>query len=202
MADKKKKSVIEKVAQDLFSKFGFFKTTVDEIAKAARIGKATIYHYFKGKEDIFKEVVEKESRILNAKIKEAVDQESTPEKKIRAFVLTRAKYLNELANIYSALKDDVLKKFDFIEKIREKDFKKEMKIIQKILKEGIEKNNFMIQDIELTSFAIISALKGLEYPWPPRISLPEVEKNIDKLLEVFFHGIVKREPFQEKTIKN
>jgi len=202
MADKKKKSVIEKVAQDLFSKFGFFKTTVDEIAKAARIGKATIYHYFKGKEDIFKEVVEKESRILNAKIKEAVDQESTPEKKIRAFVLTRAKYLNELANIYSALKDDVLKKFDFIEKIREKDFKKEMEIIQKILKEGIENNNFMIQDIELTSFAIISALKGLEYPWPPRISLPEVEKNIDKLLEVFFHGIVKGETFQEKTIKN
>jgi len=202
MADKKKKSVIEKVAQDLFSKFGFFKTTVDEIAKAARIGKATIYHYFKGKEEIFKEVVEKESRILNAKIKEAVNQEDTPEKKIRAFVLTRAKYLNELANIYSALKDDVLKKFDFIEKIREKDFKKEMKIIQKILKEGIEKNNFMIQDIELTSFAIISALKGLEYPWPPRISLPEVEKNIDKLLEVFFHGIVKGETFQEKTIKN
>jgi len=202
MADKKKKSVIEKVAQDLFSKFGFFKTTVDEIAKAARIGKATIYHYFKGKEEIFKEVVEKESRILNAKIKEAVNQEDTPQGKIRAFVLTRAKYLNELANIYSALKDDVLKRFDFIEKIREKDFKKEMEIIQKILKEGIENNNFMIQDIELTSFAVISALKGLEYPWPPRISLPEVEKNIDKLLEVFFHGIVKREPFQEKTIKN
>ena len=62
--EKKKKLNIIGAAQELFARFGFVKTTVDEIAKAASMGKATIYHYFKGKEDIYKEVVEKESNIF------------------------------------------------------------------------------------------------------------------------------------------
>ena len=51
---------------------------------------------------------------------------------------------------------------------------------------------FTIRDIELTSFAIISAPKGLEYPWSVETPLPEVEENIDKLMEILFNGIVKR----------
>ena len=52
---------IIKIAALIFSKYGFSKTTVDEIAKAARKGKSTIYYYFKSKEDIFQAVVEKEA---------------------------------------------------------------------------------------------------------------------------------------------
>ena len=189
---KNKKITIIKAAQELFARFGFVKTTVDEIARAARMGKATLYHYFRSKEDVFKEVIEKETRILNEKVKEAMDKEETPQKKLRAFVLTRMRYMNELANFYSALKDEFLNHYAFIEKAREKDFYQEIKIVKNILNEGIEKNIFIIQDAELTSFAIISALKGLEYPWSIKVSLPDIEKNIDKLLEILFRGILKR----------
>ncbi len=189
---KNKKTIIIKAAQELFARFGFVKTTVDEIARAARMGKATLYHYFRSKEDVFKEVIEKESKILNEKVKEAIDNEETSQKKLRAFVLTRMMYLNELANIYSALRDEFLNHYAFIEKTREKDFYQEIKSVKNILNEGIEKNIFVIKDAELTSFAIISALKGLEYPWSIKVSLPDIEKNIDKLLEILFHGILKR----------
>ncbi|MGH7237798.1 MAG: TetR/AcrR family transcriptional regulator, partial [Candidatus Saccharimonadales bacterium] len=50
-ADKIKES-IKRAAQDLFRKFGYHKTSVNEIAKRARIAKATIYKYFDSKEDI------------------------------------------------------------------------------------------------------------------------------------------------------
>ena len=189
---KNKKITIIKAAQELFARFSFVKTTVDEIARAARMGKATLYHYFRSKEDVFKEVIEKETRILNEKVKEAIDKEETPQKKLRAFVLTRMMYLNELANIYSALKDEFLNHYAFIEKAREKDFYQEIKSVKNILNEGIENNIFIIQDVELTSFAIISALKGLEYPWSIKVSLPDIEKNVDKLLEILFRGILKR----------
>jgi len=189
---KSKKITIIKAAQELFARFGFVKTTVDEIARAARMGKATLYHYFRSKEDVFKEVIEKESRILNEKVKDAIDKEETPQKKLRAFVLTRMMYLNELANIYSALKDEFLNHYAFIEKAREKDFYQEIKSVKNILNEGIEKNIFVIQDAELTSFAIISAMKGLEYPWSIKVTLPYIEKNVDKLLEILFRGILKR----------
>lgn len=50
-ADKIKDS-IKRAAQDLFRKFGYHKTSVNEIAKRAKIAKATIYKYFNSKEDV------------------------------------------------------------------------------------------------------------------------------------------------------
>ena len=50
-ADKIKDS-IKRAAQDLFRKFGYHKTSVNEIAKRAKIAKATIYKYFDSKEAI------------------------------------------------------------------------------------------------------------------------------------------------------
>lgn len=47
--DKIKES-IKIAAQDLFRKYGYHKTSVNEIAKRAKIAKATIYKYFESKE--------------------------------------------------------------------------------------------------------------------------------------------------------
>ena len=187
----KKENIIES-ARKLFSRFGFLKTTVDEIAKAARMGKASLYHYFKSKEDIFREVVEKESQILSGKTREAIERENTPQDKIKAFIVTRMECLSELANIYDALKNEYLEHYAFIEKAREANFREEIETIKAILQDGVNDGVFEIYDIELTSFAIITALKGLEYPWTIEIPSHEIEKNIDKLLDILFNGIVKR----------
>ena len=190
-ADEKKK-IIVKVAQKIFSKYGLIKTTVDEIAKAARMGKASLYHYFKSKEDIFKEVVDNENKFLKEKIREAILNEDVPQKKMKIYILKKMEYLKDLTNIHSALKDDYLEHYGFIEKIREKNSREELFTIREILQDGEDKGIFEINDIELTSFAIASALKGLEYPWSINNSVPEIESNINKLLEILFKGIEKK----------
>jgi len=192
LKDNPKKQIITMVAQNIFSKHGLLKTTVDEIAKAARMGKASLYHYFQSKEEIFKEVVEQENRFLKEKIREAVNRENTPQKKMKIYILKKMEYLNELANIHSALKDDYLENYAFIEKIREKNSREELFTIREILQDGEDNGIFEIDDIELTAFAITSALKGLEFPWSINISYPEIESNINKLLEILFHGIEKK----------
>ncbi len=52
MEAEKIKESIKRAAQDLFRKFGYHKTSVNEIAKRAKIAKATIYKYFESKEDV------------------------------------------------------------------------------------------------------------------------------------------------------
>ncbi|MFD1629433.1 TetR/AcrR family transcriptional regulator [Pseudopedobacter beijingensis] len=44
------KDSIKKAAQELFRKYGYHKTSVNEIARRAKIAKATIYKYFESKE--------------------------------------------------------------------------------------------------------------------------------------------------------
>ena len=65
--------IILNSAKTIFARYGFKKTTMDEIAQAARKGKSSIYHYFKSKEDIFKAIVEKEADELSAAIAKATN---------------------------------------------------------------------------------------------------------------------------------
>jgi AcrR family transcriptional regulator len=49
---------ITEVSLDLFGRLGFFDTSVDAIAKAAGVSRATLYQYFQGKDEIFLELLD------------------------------------------------------------------------------------------------------------------------------------------------
>lgn len=190
------KEVIINTAREIFSRFGFKKTTMDEIAKATYKAKSSIYHYFASKEEIFQSVIEKESNTLKEEITKAINQENTPQQKLRAYVLTRMRVLNELVNFYQALKDDYFKHYSYIDKLREKHYNDEIKIIENILWEGNNEGIFSIDNVELTAHAILIALRGFEYPWMIEKKVPyhntHIETAFDSLLDVLFYGIVKQ----------
>ncbi len=83
------KEAIVNVARHIFSRFGFRKTTMDEIAIASRKGKSSIYYYFASKEEIFQAVVEKEASILKQELKKAINEADSPAQKLKAHVLVR-----------------------------------------------------------------------------------------------------------------
>ena len=60
MKNNPRKQQIIKAAQRRFVRHGLAKTTLEEIARDLRLGKATIYHYFKSKEEIFYSVLNSE----------------------------------------------------------------------------------------------------------------------------------------------
>lgn len=185
------RSAIIKAAQDIFAKFGFKKTTVNDIARAAHKAKSSIYRYFKSKEEIFQTIVEKESQTLKEKIEKSTNAQNNPEKKLRTYVITRMKVLKNLVNFYSALKDEYLEHFVFIEKIRKKYLEDEIHVIKKILKRGVKQGAFVIEDLELTAFTIVVALKGLEYPLVQESEILNTDQGIDSLLKILFNGITK-----------
>ena len=86
--EKHKKEKILDTATDIFRRFGIKKSTIDENAKKIRMGKSTLYHYFKNKEDIFLEVVKRESDTLKTKLNEAIEKADSPKDKFRTYVKT------------------------------------------------------------------------------------------------------------------
>jgi len=187
----KTKSEIVEVARDIFARFGFKKTTMEEIAKAMKKAKSSLYYYFKSKEEVFSMVIEQEANVLREKIEKAISQENTPQGKLRAYIITRMRGLKQLANFYSALKDEYLENYKFIEKFRRKYDEEEAQMIKRILNEGVESGVFDIKDIEMTTLAILITLKGFE-AWVFQGNTRWTEKDIDNLLEVLFHGIIKK----------
>ena len=187
-----RKPTIIKVAQDLFSKFGLEKTTMDEIAKMTRMGKASIYYYFKSKELIYKEVIQKEGKILQEKIRIAINKEITPQNKLSVYFITRILSIKELVNYYSALRDNYLNHYSFIEKERTAHDVFEKTIVSNILQEGVEQEIFNIEDTHLISEIIVVALKGLELSWTIEKSESAIRNDIKMLLNILFRGIETR----------
>lgn len=186
-----KTQIINK-AQTVFARFGFQKTTMDDIAQASHKGKSTLYYYFSSKEDIYHAVIEKEAKELKEEIRKAIAIEASPQDKLRTYILTRMHALKRLANLYEVFKDEYLENYKFIEKIRVSYDEYERIMISGILKEGVKREEFVIEDIELTSYAIVMATKGLEYPWAIEEDTTKIEENIDTLLHVLFYGLFKR----------
>jgi AcrR family transcriptional regulator len=186
------RTLIINAAQPFFARHGLFKTTIDDIARGARMGKSSLYYYFKNKEEIFRAVLDKEILQFKGKAADAVANAKTPIDKLKTYVLIRMRTVREMANVHTAFKDDYLANYEFVHKIREGYDRYEIELIRGILCHGVATGLFTINDIDLTSGVILTAMKGLEYEWATQKSEQDVERNITKLFDVLFYGIVKR----------
>jgi len=188
---KGKKEKIIKNAREIFSRFGFRKTSMKDIAESLRMGKASLYYYFKSKQDIFKGVVENESQIFFDGLKKELKRKDDPVEKLKYFAQVKTKKLRELANYYATMKDEYLKHYNFVEEIREKELQREKNLIESILEEGVKIGKFLIEDISITAEAIITALTGLELKRIRGKPMNAVKKDAENLISILYRGIQK-----------
>ncbi|HNZ67825.1 MAG: TetR/AcrR family transcriptional regulator [Prolixibacteraceae bacterium] len=183
---------ILKIAQDIFSKYGYKKTTLDDIANAVRKGKSSLYYYFKSKEDLFQAVIMKEVEVLARELDKVVNRNTDPVDKLRDYLLTKITTFRNLANFYNALENDVTA-IGFIEEIKHRYEQDEIKLIKRILIEGVRKNDFEIYDFNLAAIGITMAIKGLEMPLSAgTYGNMNLERSVDVILKIICYGIMKR----------
>jgi AcrR family transcriptional regulator len=185
-----RKRIIE-ASRAVFARYGYRKTSMDEIALALAMGKSSLYYYFKSKEEIFIAVIDKESGLLTNEVQNAVDAASQPIDKMKIYVLTRLSKVQELANFYSAIKNDFMANFSFIETIRKKYDQQEIHMIRSIIEEGVRTKQFKVDDPELAAIAIVTAMKGLEMPIYHSHKELSAEKRVNSLIDFLFYGLIK-----------
>jgi AcrR family transcriptional regulator len=188
MVEKVKGKIIA-VAQETFKKYGFRKTTMDEIAYAAGKGKSSLYYYFKSKEEVFRAVVELEAETLKWYIRDAITNETNPKLKLKTYVVARMQGFNNMANFYVAVKDDFLSNLDFIEDVRKRYDLEEIEIVSSIIQNGIASHIYKKLDVPLTARTIVTIMKGLEIPMFMSEKAKDIETNVDEILDILFFGI-------------
>lgn|GEM_PF-163846 len=82
----KKMEQILETALVLFSKKGFFSTTIPDIAKAMNMSVGNFYNYFSSKEYLAKELIKYSSNILASQIKQVNNKHISVEEKIKQIV--------------------------------------------------------------------------------------------------------------------
>jgi len=179
-------------ASRIFSRYGFRKTTMEEISKALKKGKSSIYYYFRSKEDIFEAVVLFEANLLRTQLTTAIKEVESPPEKLRNYIFVRMRAFEKLSNYYNAVFDKNLDHYEFIEKIRARYDREELAILRLLVYVGKSRGVFEIEDSEYTAMAIQTMLKGLEVPlfWHKREI--DINNRLDAILHLIFYGIKKR----------
>lgn len=193
-----KRDLILKEAKKLISNFGFKKTTMDDIANACRMSKASLYYYFNSKEDIFREIIEEEGNILRSQLQEVLTSDLTPKEKLRRYAMTRFKFLRSLGLYYRTLREEYYNYFPFVERERKKFDEFELDALNSILLEGVKRGDFDIENPRLYAFMLLQAIKGLEYPIATGIALKlngkeiRLEDALNLLLRILQRGIERK----------
>jgi AcrR family transcriptional regulator len=191
MKVEEKKEKIITAAGKVFGLHGFKEARMEKVAEEAGMAKSSLYYYFLNKEELFEAVVEREAEFLKGEIINATKDIIDPYMRMKVYVISRMKAFSKSINLYAAVKTNYLDHLPFIEKVRIKYDKEELKMVESILRDGVQNDRFKIVNIELATIAIVTAIKGLEYTMIIRDG-SKLEQHVEQLLMFLFYGIVKR----------
>lgn len=165
MAVSKTKAKLVDVARQLFAKMGVENTTMNDIALASKKGRRTLYTYFKSKEEIYMAVVESELDILSDIMKRVVEKDISPDQKIIEMIYTRLDAVKEVVYRNGTLRAAFFRDIWRVEKVRKRFDAKEIQLFKDVLREGVEKGVFQVDDIDMTAELVHYSVKGIEVPY-------------------------------------
>lgn len=100
MPEQKKKDHILEAASHCFARYGFAKTTMDDIARMVGLNKASLYYYYKNKEAIFCEIILQEKENFLSSLKKKINTISVWHEKIQAYILERERHFQKQVNLH------------------------------------------------------------------------------------------------------
>lgn len=191
MAKDQTREKILAVAARMFGKYGFQKTTVDEIARTAHKAKGSVYYYYKSKEDLFLAVVIQEIQVLKSGLTRVIVDSHDATSMIKSYLMNRMVLMKDAVNYHESLRADFVADFSFLNDCRDDFTRFEIGLMKAILDRGVRENKFMIKDTQATAQVIILAMKAIEIPFYHQHKIAEYEHTIIELLDILIKGLEK-----------
>lgn len=190
MSDKTRDKILT-VATKLFGRYGFNKTSMDEIAKIARKAKGSLYYHFHSKEVLFTEVVKKEMAILREELIKVIQNSSlSATEKLKQYIIVRMNYIEHAVNYNETVRADFFEHYDFIDELRNEIDRFEKNQLEIILLQGIKEGSFKeIDDLSVGLDTLIMLLKGMELTYFLKDSPEKANPPFEKVADILINGI-------------
>jgi AcrR family transcriptional regulator len=185
------KNDILDAARKRFDRFGFKKTTLDEIAGDLKISKKTIYEHFSDKEDLFISLFIAETLAARNKIFEAIPAAMNPIDKLKTALDRGIVYFGKDTFLVRVLRDDNNLYSPFLTtKYHEMVEEGIIAVISDILAEGKAQGLFRDVDEKIAAYYFFKLFQSVTYA---RTTEFEQGKDAAKeLIDLIFSGIVKQ----------
>lgn len=187
-----KEAHILECAARLFARFGLRKTTIDDIARDAGLGKGTIYLYFESKEAIFTAFIKNEMAQTVKKLQREVERAVSVEDKLKRYLSSSVRYVAERMKQLGVTRDSILEShllMPEMDKLRDDCRAEVREVLRGIVEEGMRLGMFRVRDLDFVLLAISSTVEGLTSPWFGLGRNLAVEATVDALSQFLIEGL-------------
>jgi AcrR family transcriptional regulator len=176
----------------IFSQKGYHGTSMQDIAAAVNLQKASLYHHVSSKQEILFELLNRGLQILTEKVEEAIIDPGPPDERLRQAIQAYLSALTEHQDVtsvllleYRSLEPDYL-----IRHIEERD--RFEQIWQDLIQLGIQENIFSCDHPSMSTRALLGVMNWT-VTWF-RIDGPMSAGEIaDQITDLFLWGLTTRE---------
>ncbi|MCT4673040.1 MAG: TetR/AcrR family transcriptional regulator [Prolixibacteraceae bacterium] len=177
-------------ARNIFGRFGYRKTTLEDIAKDAKKGKSSLYYYFDSKEELYMEVVKIEAKELAESIMRVLKEIVDPRERLYRYIYERTIRIGAFSTLHEAIKESSVDGMEFINPLRDRYLDDEISIIERFLKQGVSYGIFDIPNTTLVANTLVIAIKGYDQPIIQRkFGLDSFREKLHSLISLLLKGI-------------
>jgi AcrR family transcriptional regulator len=181
----------------LLARFGYQKTTMDDLAREAGIGKGTIYLYFPSKEEVALCSIDRVVQRVQQELQTIAASGGPAADRLREMLVQRVLIRVDSVQAYSQSLDDLFESLRpaYMAR-RSRYFAAETAIFAGVLTEGRREKEFSFSDPEATAHTLLLATNSL---LPYSLSVrelgkrAEIARNIERLADLLLNGLLRRE---------
>lgn len=192
-----KRTTILERAREIFINQGYDKTTLDDIGSACGLNKASLYYYFRNKEEIYVQVLITEAEKYIQNLQDEVQHHESTEDRVYAYLLSRIRRYAEALNVSQLSMENLYRVEPMFQELFQQIKNSEIGFLEKLLQEGVDKGDIESVDCrELADslFVISDALKYermiQEKPYPSGVyNYTKVEEQLSLMIRLLFKGL-------------
>ena len=194
---------ILQAARERFLHYGFKKTTVDEIAADAGVGKGSVYLHFDGKDEILLSIVLDVKRNITAQMRTIAASLGSPDDKLRRMV---SAWILSVHDAYTAaahgneVVDDLRPQLSGRPHYRDmfqEEAASQRAAFAAVLEEGRRKGDFEVADPEQTAHLFMTAFRAYFPPYlcaayPQERTREQLEDDAQEMTTFLLRGLQRR----------
>ncbi len=191
MLELDKKARILAAAMEIFGERPYHAVKMEEIAERASVGKGTVYGYFSGKDELFREMIHESFEVYFREALAAVSEQGTAKDQLRRLFHYHLYFIEKHASAARILAGERRLPNPEIEVAKER-YANMKGFLSQLLSKGISNGEFREIDVQIVSEIFLGTFTSL---WAAvifnELPLAESESVVDKILDLYLNGLSK-----------
>ncbi|MCC6483920.1 MAG: TetR/AcrR family transcriptional regulator [Armatimonadetes bacterium] len=190
------RDVILDAANRLFARYGYRKTTVDDLAREAGIGKGSVYLHFPSKQEVALSLIDRVNVELQEQLRAILREGSSPELRLRKMLEARVlvrfdavqHFTESLDDIFADLRPQIMER-------REGYHRVEAQLFATLLEEARANEQMQFDSAQNAAYSLLIATASL---LPYSLSAQqlgdrdEIIRKVRRLAELMLRGLLSR----------